>query len=205
MSRPTRPRGRSASSRDRRVDGSTQGRAHGWWRRAERRSTSSVRRSTSRDRPSWVRCPTWRTGGRCTCSRMTPRRPILPRSSRQQVVRTQPHALSQLGQLQAPHRLAHLRAGARRAPTTVDHRHLPHTVPPSSPGEPARVLASLAGEQGPGQAIGAAVGLELAGGHHPRDRRAGGALRDTEELPGPHQHLAREPRRVHAEQRAGDH
>ncbi len=73
------------------------------------------------------------------------------RSSRarvgQQVVRTQPHALAQLGELQTAHRLAQLGAGARRSPAAVDDRHLPHAVPSAPPGEPARILTGLAGEQ----------------------------------------------------------
>ena len=97
-------------------------------------------------------------------------------------------------------RYGHRLTAVRRRPPPS-----PTCRPSGAAGKSARILAGLAGEQRARQAVRVAVGLELAGRDHARDRHAGRALRDAEQLPRPHEQLARQARRVDAEQGAGDH
>ena len=85
-----------------------------------------------------------------------------------------------------------------------DHGELPGAVPGQRLGVEHPVLGVLAAAHRAGQLVDAVVGPQLTALHHAAERHPGGALAHAEQPAPAHEPRARQPRRVHAEQQAGD-
>ena len=127
------------------------------------------------------------------------------RPGRVEVVGPGPAARADLGQAEATGGVAQAGPLGGGPPAVGDEGELPGPVPGPEGCVPGRLLTGVAVEQRTSEAVGAPVGLDVAGGRHPGQGGAGRALREAEQLAGADQGEGRQPGRVDAEEGRRDH